>query len=103
MIRLWLCALARKFVVGRKLQTRSCLARRWSVRLRLEALEDRTVASTLSLEPPGPAAGAATIAYDQFKTPSVNLPSAVDDAANPTAPGGRALERLLKDVQSIEP
>ena len=68
MTRLWFRMLARKFLPARRLQTTSRPRRRLGPRLRLEALEDRTVTSTLNIEPPGllaaaPEASLAAVSY----------------------------------------
>ena len=52
MTELWLRALARKFLSARQLHMMSRPAQRRGFRPRLEALEDRTLTSTLHIEAP---------------------------------------------------
>src|SRR5262249_30925843 len=100
MTRLWLGVLARKLLWVRKSQARRPV-RRPCARLRLDALEDRTVTSTLTIEPPG-LLPATPEAYHAFESTSGQSAAAVNGAASATGLGGPALERLLEDVQKLD-
>jgi hypothetical protein len=94
MIGSWLRALARKFLSGGSLRMTSHPARRRRAWLRLEALEDRTLTSTLDLEPPGllpPAPEAGVVAL-----PSQNIDITTGGLA-PTVKDGS----LLEDVRAL--
>src|SRR5262245_35806301 len=96
MIRLWFRALARKFLSGRLLEQTS-RPRRQGVRPRLEALEERTVASTLNVEPPGllpPTPRAGTTAVDApVKPGSIDpAPADADAAGGPDGSDKKAID-----------
>jgi RNA polymerase sigma factor (sigma-70 family) len=104
MIPLWFHALTRKFLSGRELQPMSRRARRLGSRLRVEALEDRTVTSIVNVLTPEPLAAVivADVSYDAVETISRDLASALNAGGNPSVFHGPALERLLQDIQKIE-
>src|SRR5262245_4555093 len=105
MIRLWLRSLARTFLSGRPFRMMSRPARRLGACLRVEALEDRTVTSTVSSEPPAlltaPANKAGDLSFDIVDSKAEEPSSAIDKGdAGYHEPG---LKKLLVDVQNVDP
>src|SRR5262245_54030208 len=94
MIRCWLHALARKFLSGGSLRMTFHPTRRRSACLRLEALEDRTLTSTLDVEPPGPIPPAAQAA-------AASLPAS-EVAPSSLAPADKG-GGLVADVRALVP
>jgi RNA polymerase sigma factor (sigma-70 family) len=108
MIRFWFRALARKCMSGRQQQATSRAPRRLGACLRLEALEDRTVMSTLQIDPPVPLPEAvrggefAAGWGDATKGTSGDSASSVKGDANAPSIGGPGLDRLLEDLEKLE-
>jgi RNA polymerase sigma factor (sigma-70 family) len=105
MMQMWLHALTRKSLPGRRLQTVSRPGRPRSVCPRLEVLEDRTLLATAVLEPPAllaaaPASGVAVLASDEVEMSSVS-PASVTPGADPSLVSRPGLQRLLEDIQNL--
>src|SRR5262245_45640577 len=107
MIRLWFTTLARKLLSGQWVPTPGPPGWRPGARLHLEPLEERTVASIVSIDPPelavpqleesGPA-----VSSEEIATPSTEgdvEPTNVLAAAVVDDPG---LDKLLEDLQQAE-
>jgi hypothetical protein len=106
MIRPWFRALGRKFLSHRQLQTKS-RSRRWlRASPRLEALEDRTLTSTMIIEPGGfltplESSGAPTVDL-RIQIRSGDSASAATIIANSTGLNGPGLEKILEDIRKLE-
>src|SRR5258708_2063378 len=106
MIRPWFRALGRKFLSHRQLQTMSRSGRRLRASPRLEALEDRTLTSTMIIEPAGfltslESLGAPTVDL-RIQIRSGDAASAATIIANSTGLNGPGLEKILEDIRKLE-
>ena len=104
MIRLWFRRLVRKLLSGQYLQLKSRSGRRQTARLGVEALELRTVTSTMNIAPPAlvawaPAAVVAAPVQAESAITSGDVPSTVYAQSDPTEYSGPALDALLNDVR----
>src|SRR5258708_7860434 len=106
MIRPWFRALGRKFLSHRQLQTKSRPGRRLRASPRLEALEDRTLTSTMVIEPAGllatPEIQGGRVVDLRIQIRSGDAGSAATNIANLTGLNGPALERILEDIRRLE-
>src|SRR5262245_25472433 len=107
MIRLWFTALARKLSSGQPVPPPAPPGWRPGARLHLEPLEERTVASIVSIDPPElavpqPEESGPAVSYEEIETPSTEgdvEPTDVIAAAGVDDPG---LEKLLEDLKQAE-
>src|SRR6266513_1619707 len=108
MMRPWLRALARKWLSGHKMRRTSGSTRRQPVRPRVEALEERTVTTLMLMEPPGlmamqPAADTSAADAADAGYPAIDASASLPPGVTGPQAGGPGWERLLEDVQKIEP
>ena len=100
-MQLWFRRLARKSLSGQKINAPCCRARKLPVRLRLEAVEDRTLASAVYLEPPeltpsAPETGANS--GQIVEIPSDELVPEIDKDVGAADPGEPIVDPVLVDA-----
>src|SRR5437899_11224407 len=106
MIRPWFRDVALKVLSSCRLDAETRITRRLRARPRLETLEDRTVTSTMTVEPPWlsvtSTAQGATVVNLGFEIHPGDSTSAAADITKLIGLNGPALERLLADIHTLE-